>query len=88
MATAMQADTKVVPFKHLDADGKTRRLLERGLDVQAKKKRAEVILALDDISVLESVYDFVKSLGKLGGTRPPKRKKSLAKIDHDLGEEK
>eukprot|EP00972_Heterocapsa_arctica_P030461 4484609-Heterocapsa_arctica.AAC.1 len=74
MATASQQETKVIPFKNLDADGKTRRLLERGLDVQAKKKRNEVIQALDDISVLESVYDFVKSLGKLGLTRPPKRK--------------
>lgn len=68
---------KVVPFRQLDTDGKTKRLHERGRDLQFKKRRQEIITCIQENDhILQDVYDFIKTLGvKLGG--PVKRKRSL-----------
>ena len=66
---------KVVPFRELDTDGKTKRLHERGRDLQLKKRRQEIITCIQENDhILQDVYDFIKTLGvKLGG--PVKRKR-------------
>ena len=67
---------KVVPFRELDTDGKTKRLHERGRDLQLKKRRQEIITCIQENDhILQDVYDFIRTLGvKIGG--PLKRKRN------------
>ena len=55
---------KVVPFRELDTDGKTKRLHERGRDLQLKKRRQEIIACIQENDhILQDVYDFIRTLG-------------------------